>query len=93
MDIATTVEAAAAAIGVVSLLGGGIFSAGKFKQVMDANTKALEKLGVVFDKFSSDTDKTLLNHEVRISVIEGTRGNVAHDQDIRITKLEAKEEQ
>jgi hypothetical protein len=92
MDIATTVEAACAAVGVISLLGGMIFSAGRFKAVMDANTRALEKLSAVFDRFSSDTDKTLLNHEVRISVIEGTKGSVAHDQDIRITKLEAKEE-
>ena len=72
MDIATTIEATSAAVVGLSLLAGGVFAAGKFKGVMDANTSAVEKLAGVFERFSNETDRTLLDHEVRIAVLEKT---------------------
>jgi len=77
MDIATTIEASASAVGVLCLLAGGVFSAGKFKAIMDANTKSNEKLANVIDghliwaqQQVDDAREKFNDHEVRISVVE-----------------------
>ncbi len=77
MDIATTIEAGAALIGI---LGGGVtfsFIVGKFTASVDANTKATEKLGTIIDghltwsaeKYLEATDK-FAQIDKRIAVIE-----------------------
>ena len=77
MDIATTVEAAASAVGVLAMLGAGIFGLGKFQATMDANTRSNEKLSDVIDghltwaqaQVDLSRDK-FAEHDKRISVVE-----------------------
>lgn len=77
MDIATTIEATAAAIGVFAVVGGGLFGAGRFKETMDANTRSSEKLATVIDghliwaqQQVDDARETFADHDKRIAVIE-----------------------
>jgi hypothetical protein len=77
MDIATTVEATAAAVGVLAMLGTGVFGLGKFQATMDANTRSNEKLANVIDghliwaqaQVDEARDK-FAEHDKRISVVE-----------------------
>ena len=77
MDIATTVEASAAAIGVLAMLGTGVFGLGKFQSTMDANTRSNEKLSDVIDghltwsqhQVDLARDK-FAEHDKRISIVE-----------------------
>lgn len=81
MDIATTVEATAAAIGVFAVVGGGLFGAGKFKATMDANTRSSEKLATVIDGHLvwaqaqvDEAREKFHDHDTRIAVIETKLG-------------------
>ena len=77
MDVATTVEAAASAVGVLAMLGAGVFGLGKFSAIMDANTRSNEKLSDVIDGHltwaQQQVDLTrdrFAEHDKRISVVE-----------------------
>lgn len=77
MDIANTIEAGAAVIGV---LGGGLtfaFMTGKFVRSVEANTEVTEKLTKVIDnhlvwsaEWTSEASEKFHDHDVRISVLE-----------------------
>jgi hypothetical protein len=70
MNVAGTVEATVAAIGIIGGIGSFVFYAGKFSSSVEQNTKATSKLTESFDKFSDETKDTLVDHEVRITVLE-----------------------
>lgn len=64
--IATTIEAAASAMAVISLIWYG----GRWSQRFDDLTKSVYKLSDTFDRFSEKVTERLINHEVRITVLE-----------------------
>jgi hypothetical protein len=81
MDIATTIEATASLITIIGLFGGGVFALGRFKSVMDSLTKGIEKLSAVVDSHLIWAQKQVDSTQEKL-----------HEHDIRITKLEAKDE-
>lgn len=70
MPVATTVMALAALVALLAIVVGLIYNAGKFVRSMEGNTAATERLTAAFEKHSEKTDATLVDHEVRLSVLE-----------------------
>lgn len=54
----------------LAVVAGFLITVGRFLAGVNANTRATEKLTDVFEKFVSKTDETLLDHEVRLTVLE-----------------------
>lgn len=68
--IATILMALAALATLLALVVGLIYAIGRFVHSVEGNTTATEKLTVAFETHSAKTDETLVDHEVRISVLE-----------------------
>lgn len=75
MDPAQLVEVAASIAG----LGAVVFSAGRFTESVKANTLATEKLSEVIDGHLTWSAEIVREHDQRF-----------HEQDVRLTALEAK---
>lgn len=64
--IATTIEATASAIAVLSL----VFYGGRWSQRLDDLTSSVKGLSEAFERFSEKVTERLTSHEVRITVLE-----------------------
>jgi hypothetical protein len=75
--IATTIEATAATIGVLGMIGGSVFGLGKLTANIEANTNATKSLSSVIEShltWSQDqvswAREKFANHDVRIENLE-----------------------
>lgn len=73
MNLANEIESVSAGVGALAVVFGGIFTLGRFRGVVDANTKATERLTEAFDKHADKVGDQLADHETRISVLEAKR--------------------
>lgn len=67
-ELSTLVPALVAVVGF-------FYGMSRFIGKVDQNTKAMEKLTAVFDKFTEKTTDTLSDHEHRITVLETKSGD------------------
>lgn len=79
MDIATTVEAAAAACGFLGVVIAFVFQAGKFTQVVESNRQATDKLTNMIDghltwsaEMAREYSERFHDHDTRLIVLEKT---------------------